>query len=195
MQNLTSIRSESMTVCKRCATVKTVHSLNLSRIVRWINASVCGSTFAVASSSTRTLLLRRIARARQINWRCPTLKLLPASVTTKSSDSIDDLSSTWKFNCRRYEFGYVVTMIRLTSSNDLHKASSEYKWKGSKLLRTVELNKTGSCGIIDTWDRKLSNDITPVSIPSISTFPSIVDKRNRAPINDDLPAPVELYFR
>lgn len=38
--SITIIRSESMTVCNRWATVSTVHCLNLMRMVRWIRASV-----------------------------------------------------------------------------------------------------------------------------------------------------------
>ena len=40
------------------------------------------STLAVASSRTRILLLRRRALARHTNWRWPTLKLDPCSITS-----------------------------------------------------------------------------------------------------------------
>ena len=39
------------------------------------------STFAVASSNTKILFPRKIARAKDISCRCPTLKLLPPSYT------------------------------------------------------------------------------------------------------------------
>ena len=51
----TKILSESMMVSSRWAMVKTVQSRNLVRIRSWINASVLGSTLAVASSRTRML--------------------------------------------------------------------------------------------------------------------------------------------
>lgn len=47
---MTSTRSLSMMVSRRCAIVSTVLSLNSSRIVSWIKASVFISTLAVASS-------------------------------------------------------------------------------------------------------------------------------------------------
>ena len=51
----------------------------------WMSESVFGSTLAVASSSTRTLLFRRMARARQISCFSPTEKLDPLSRTSVSS--------------------------------------------------------------------------------------------------------------
>src|SRR6218665_278361 len=63
-----------MIVLSRWAIVRTVQLANCSRIVDWMRLSVSRSTEEVASSSTRTFDLRRMARARQINWRCPTLE-------------------------------------------------------------------------------------------------------------------------
>lgn len=80
----TSTRSLSMTVCKRCAIVSTVHSANFSRIVFWRNLSVVLSTFAVASSKINILFLRKMARAKQTRPRCPTLKFDALSCTLQS---------------------------------------------------------------------------------------------------------------
>jgi hypothetical protein len=50
-------------------------------IVLWITASVCASTDAVASSSTRMRLFFNSARPRQNSCRCPTLQFSPFSST------------------------------------------------------------------------------------------------------------------
>lgn len=71
-----------MMVLSLCATVSTVQELKCSLMVVCIRASVCASTLAVASSSTRILSLWTIARARQTSWRSPTLKLDPPSWTS-----------------------------------------------------------------------------------------------------------------
>lgn len=94
----TTIRSLSITVRRRCATVNTVQSRNCSRIERWISSSVLYtkpdrpssfarsnthalSTLAVASSITKMRLFFSIARARQISCFCPTLRFDPLSLT------------------------------------------------------------------------------------------------------------------
>eukprot|EP01033_Poteriospumella_lacustris_P010430 gene10430-gene11278 len=58
-----------MIVCRRCAIVNTVHSLNFCRIMRWMKLSVSASIDAVASSITKIFGLRKIARPMQINCR------------------------------------------------------------------------------------------------------------------------------
>lgn len=73
--------SESMTVFSLCAIVNTVQCLKCSLIAVCMSASVCASTFAVASSRTKILSLWTIARAKQTSWRSPTLKLAPPSET------------------------------------------------------------------------------------------------------------------
>ena len=55
------------------------------------------STLAVASSITKIRLCRKIARARQTSWRCPTLKFDPDSAS--SSSSFLGNSSTACFSC------------------------------------------------------------------------------------------------
>lgn len=57
----------------------------------------------------------------------------------------------------------------------------------------VAENKTGSCGIIEIFSRNESSEITPVSIPSIKIFPSILANLNNAPIRELFPAPVTVY--
>ena len=54
--------------------VSTVQPWNCVRMVFWIWSSVATSMAAVASSSTRMRVFRSNARARQINWRWPTLE-------------------------------------------------------------------------------------------------------------------------
>lgn len=92
--SITSTMSESIMVCRRWAMVRTVQSANFSRMVFWISASVFWSMFAVASSSRRTLLFLRMARARQMSCRCPTEKLLPPPVTINCKPFIAAFSST-----------------------------------------------------------------------------------------------------
>lgn len=59
------------------------------------------STLAVASSMRRILLLLRMARARQNSCFCPTLKLLPPSTTLASNPSLNSLTESSSWTCRR----------------------------------------------------------------------------------------------
>ena len=83
--SITITMSESMIVFSLCAIVITVHSLNRSRIVAWMNASVSSSTFAVASSTARILLSLSIALAKQSNCVCPTESTALLSVKSVQS--------------------------------------------------------------------------------------------------------------
>ncbi len=74
--------------------VKTVLSLKLALMVRWMSASVSPSTDAVASSATSTLGLRSRARATHSSWRCPMLKLSPPSATRAPSPSDSSLTTS-----------------------------------------------------------------------------------------------------
>ena len=65
--------------------VSTVQSVKAALTVSCMRASLAVSTLLVASSSTSTLALRRSARAMHSSWRCPELRLLPASPRTASS--------------------------------------------------------------------------------------------------------------
>lgn len=60
------------------------------------------STLAVASSMTSTLSLRRIARARQYNCLCPTLKFPPPSVTSLSSLAGDCCTASFISTCDKW---------------------------------------------------------------------------------------------
>lgn len=114
----TRMRSLSMIVRKRWATVRTVHSTNFSRMVFWMSSSVLNdqimmmmkkkiflvnvqtdalSTLAVPSSMTRIRLFFRIILAKQTNCFCPTLKFCPLSLTIDWSP-LDIFSSTNLFN-------------------------------------------------------------------------------------------------
>ena len=190
-------RSLSIIVFNRWAIVKTVQSLNLSRMVSWINESVLmnkknigfkilagnlgkrcwnnfWSTLAVASSNTRILFLRSMARARQASCLWPTDKLVPPSVMTESSPA--DRSAMDSFN--------------LTASKALQRRSSLYSPKGSKFLRNEPEKRTGSCGMMEILERRSCSPMLLVSIPSMKILPSGSVSRKREAIKDDLPAPV-----
>lgn len=68
------------------------------------------STFAVASSITSILLFLTMARAKQISWRCPTLKLEPPSVTSWLRSLTTFFNSTWIKKTYNY-FGYSPEII------------------------------------------------------------------------------------
>jgi hypothetical protein len=70
-----------MTVLKRCATVSSSASLNSSRMVAWILASVAKSILLVASSRMMIELLRSSALAIAISCRWPCEKLDPPDDT------------------------------------------------------------------------------------------------------------------
>ncbi len=74
--------SLSVTVGTLWAIVTTVQLENCCLMTLWMIASVAESMDAVASSNTRILFLRRRTLPRQKSCRCPTLQLLPSSLTT-----------------------------------------------------------------------------------------------------------------
>ena len=139
-------------------------------MVFWIKASVTGSTLAVASSSTKILFLLTIALARHSNCFWPALKLLPLWSIDWSRDEKALLSSTsWRAD---------------------HNAASANSWNGSRLSLNEAENNIGSCGMMDKFLRKSTRPILFVSTPSMYKPPSMLAKRKRAVISDDLPAPV-----
>lgn len=77
----------------------------------------CGSTFAVASSSTSIRFRLKMALARQSSWRWPTLKLLPRAITV-----------VWSAN------GPDAMSFSSTFSKALQISSSLYSSNGSRLL-------------------------------------------------------------
>ena len=80
----------------RWAMLITVDFANSVRIVLWMIASVCVSTDAVASSSTKILAFFKSARPRQNNCLWPTLQFSPFSTTTTfNQQSINKVSSNW----------------------------------------------------------------------------------------------------
>ena len=81
----TRILSESKMLCSRCAIVSTVQSAKAALTVSCMRASLAVSTLLVASSRTRTLALRRRARAMHSSCLWPELRLLPASPSTASN--------------------------------------------------------------------------------------------------------------
>lgn len=71
-----------------------------------------------------------------------------------------------------------------------HSAWSECSSNGSRFDRIVPENKTGSCGIIENFDRKSCSSNSWISTPSMMILPSFRANRNNAFINDDFPEPV-----
>lgn len=59
--------------------------------------------------------------------------------------------------------------------------------KSFAYLRSVPENSIGFCEITAIRDRKSESLIDDVSTPSIKISPPTEAKRNKAPINDDLP--------
>lgn len=192
-------RSESIIVFNLWAIVRTVQSLNLSRIVSWISVSVLSmnqknifqsrlkneivnhvfqlyfwSTLAVASSNTSMRFCLRIARAKHMSCLWPTEKFEPPSVMLDSSPAASSFTVS----------------LSLAPSREFHKASSLYCPKGSKFLRKEPENKTGSCGMIAILDRRSWRPIVLLSIPSIITCPSGSANLNSDAISEDFPAPV-----
>lgn len=82
----TRTRSLSMTVGIRCATLMTVHSVNSSRMIFWIAASVWESTEAVASSMKRIRLRFSMTRPKHRSCFCPTLQFSPMSATARNNN-------------------------------------------------------------------------------------------------------------
>ncbi len=75
----TRILSKSAMVLKRWAMTRRVLSVNSSRMLRWMEASVAMSTADVASSRTMILGRETMARAMQRSWRWPCDRLPPDS--------------------------------------------------------------------------------------------------------------------
>ncbi|KAH3662633.1 hypothetical protein OGAPHI_005885 [Ogataea philodendri] len=71
-----------------------------------------------------------------------------------------------------------------------YNTSSESCEKGSRFRRTVPRNNTGSCGMIDSFDRSSCNPISWIFTPSISIAPSGSLSRYKAVMMVDFPAPV-----
>mmetsp|Transcript_105954 Transcript_105954/g.297920 ORF Transcript_105954/g.297920 Transcript_105954/m.297920 type:complete len:287 (+) Transcript_105954:341-1201(+) len=205
---ITKTLSESRIVRIRCAMQSTVDSLNVSRIVCWITASVSLSTEAVASSRSTILEFRSTARARHKSWRSPTLKEAPPSITTVSKPSGKDeivLFDPKPLVPARFGrdggsaidegltldggSGEASSMQRIKASLI---TSSEYSLNGSRFRRKVMFPKnTGSCGIMDNDWRNVRRPNLPMSTPSISTCPSASSvRRNKLTMIELFPLPV-----
>lgn len=82
------------------------------------------------------------------------------------------------------------TLTIITSSNAFKRTWSEYSLNGSKLVRIVPENNTGSWGMMESLDRKSCSPNSCISMPSIMILPSFLANLNKAAIKDDFPAPV-----
>lgn len=94
--NLWIAKSEAFN--KKCTNCQWRHFINQICCI-WPEVPYLGSTFAVASSIISMWFCLRMALARQISWRWPTLKLDPPSDTSESScpgrSSTADFNWTW----------------------------------------------------------------------------------------------------
>mmetsp|Transcript_33416 Transcript_33416/g.80893 ORF Transcript_33416/g.80893 Transcript_33416/m.80893 type:complete len:248 (+) Transcript_33416:214-957(+) len=183
-----------MMVLMRCATVITVLSLNSSFMTLWMDASVSASTAAVASSIMTTLEPFNKARAITSNCRCPTLKLLPPSVTSSANELMRVAVAPKEDKLTEEvlpETALLDVLYKPTRRRTSYNASSEWSSKGSKLVRTVPEYKTGSCGITAMLARSFARPTCRVSWPSISMHPSASSTiRSNPTIKVDFPAPV-----
>mmetsp|Transcript_9714 Transcript_9714/g.33561 ORF Transcript_9714/g.33561 Transcript_9714/m.33561 type:complete len:230 (-) Transcript_9714:1575-2264(-) len=160
-------------VPRRCAMVMRVAVLSGPQRRRsWMRASVVWSTFAVASSMSTRRDLRAMARARHKSCRSPSERLLPSSSTWRSS--VPSLpSKAWS----------AASVVRMCGS-----ACSP---KGSRLKRSVPLNKCGACGMTATAFRSCARGTVRVSRPSkMMAPPEIKLRRENAETSDDLPEPL-----
>ena len=78
----TRMRSQSITLERRCAKMSVVRPRIRRSSAVWITASFSASTVDKASSSTRIGESRRIARAIAMRWRWPPDSLMPRSPIT-----------------------------------------------------------------------------------------------------------------
>lgn len=161
------------------------------------NNTYCGSTFAVASSKTKIFFFRRMARAKQMSWRWPTLKLLPCAAISVSKPIALPVISFSSISCNALQIsasenspnGSKFLSKKWQGQYRLIGNSKFTKWKIDTYSLNEPENNTGSCGMIEICDRRSFNSILAVSIPSIRISPLTWAKRKMAPINDDLPAP------
>lgn len=143
----TKIRSKSTIVLRRCAMTISVLPVNSSRMLRWIRLSVVMSTADVASSSTMILGLETIARARQRSWRCPWERLPPDSETGDDSERkmLAFCGVTVEAAAEEGSAGVGFDeSMRWTRASDSRSSVSVRSLNGSRLLRMVPENRTGS---------------------------------------------------
>mmetsp|Transcript_9987 Transcript_9987/g.25427 ORF Transcript_9987/g.25427 Transcript_9987/m.25427 type:complete len:208 (-) Transcript_9987:1899-2522(-) len=153
----TMMRSECMMVCRRCAIVSTVQSLNAVRMVAWMSSSVALSMLEVASSSTRMREPSMSARPSPSSCRWPTLRLFPPSEMTESRP--------------RPPSNVLTTSASDTCCSADHMLSSEYWPKGSRLERMVPEKTTGSCGTSARRERRSRSPMSRMSSPSMVKLP------------------------
>ena len=155
-----------MIVLSLCAIVITVDLLNSLWISDWIFFSVMMSMLAVASSSTITLFVRRIALQMQISCFSPELRFPPFSTILKVRPlpgGSTFASATGLLRRRPPPFFYF-----FMSSNEFSRSSRSYRpacfssavkrssvsfSKGSKLNFSVPEKREGSCGMTVTTFR------------------------------------------
>ena len=180
-------------------------SLNLSRIVCWINISVLGnfrkngynkivivrtisrlyifffsSTYYLCSTLAVASSITRILFWRRMAWARQTNCLWP-------TDKFEPPPVTMKCNPKGNSF---IDSLNFTASRAVQRLSSLYSSNGSNFLRKVPEKRNGFCGIIEILERRSWRPIVPVSIPSIISLSSGSVIRKRAEINGDFPAPV-----
>lgn len=85
------------------------------------------------------------------------------------------------------EANCLTSCAKCTCSSTSHNSESRNELNGSKLTRSVPVNKTGSCGIIDMCDRKTCSPRFSMSNPSIRIDPVGSAMRKRAEIKELFP--------
>lgn len=137
--------------------------------------SVSRSTLAVASSRTRILESRRMARARQMSYFWPTENRL-----------LDSETMVIRPSCI-----LLIWSKRFTSFRMFNISSSVLSEKGSRFSRIEPWSKNGVYGIKAILFRRRCKPTSRIFTPSISIFPfSSSTRRNKVYKMDDLPAPV-----
>mmetsp|Transcript_56341 Transcript_56341/g.164695 ORF Transcript_56341/g.164695 Transcript_56341/m.164695 type:complete len:219 (+) Transcript_56341:199-855(+) len=171
----TMMRSERSTVCRRCAMVSTRQSFTSTVKTFWMRWSFSGSTFAVASSRQNTCVPLSKALAKQSTCRSPTEKLRPPSATVRPRPSPMESTSSMREQRRR---------ASQTSPSVLNP-------NGSRFRRSSPEKRTGSCGTMVTFLRRIERPQVATSTPPSKIRPlSRPNSRNIAPMIVDFPDPV-----
>lgn len=137
--------------------------------------SVCRSTLAVASSSTRIFVRRSMALAKHKSCFWPAENSVELSVTPVISCS----------------FIFLIVSSSCTSRKLSQIFSSVSLLKGSRFSRIVPCIKNGDCGMKAMLCRSKCKPISRISTPSILTYPSLMStRRNKTCKMELLPEPV-----
>mmetsp|Transcript_20847 Transcript_20847/g.62205 ORF Transcript_20847/g.62205 Transcript_20847/m.62205 type:complete len:250 (+) Transcript_20847:115-864(+) len=201
----TSTLSQAAMVPRRCAMVMRVADESAPELsTRWMLRSVAWSTLAVASSIKTSRDRRAMARAKQINWRSPTDKFVPNSLSSKSSDRAatrapagrsaessvlsDDADGSDASDCCDCD---ALRPAPRANSKACASSSSVRSPNMSRLKRMVPANSVGACGTMAMRPRSALSPTDATSTPSMRTAPPWMGYMRRIDCTSvDLPAPV-----